>query len=63
MRMHVGDVGDWRQAANMWSCVDDFNWFKHQQSPHWCIIPEAERKPPELTDLSPAAPAEAQPAA
>ena len=27
----------------MWQ-VDDFDWLKAQQSPHWSVIPEDERK-------------------
>eukprot|EP00484_Ammonia_sp_Unknown_P030297 CAMPEP_0197033976 /NCGR_PEP_ID=MMETSP1384-20130603/12222_1 /TAXON_ID=29189 /ORGANISM="Ammonia sp." /LENGTH=386 /DNA_ID=CAMNT_0042463843 /DNA_START=33 /DNA_END=1193 /DNA_ORIENTATION=- len=39
---------DWKkcdvdQKLNQWNKVKDFNWFKQQQSPHWSIIPEAER--------------------
>ena len=26
-----------------WSSVDDFDWLKAQQSPHWSVLPEAER--------------------
>ena len=26
-----------------WSSVDDFDWLKAQQSPHWAVLPEAER--------------------
>eukprot|EP01084_Bolivina_argentea_P033907 62697_1 len=29
--------------TNQWNKVKDFNWFKQQQSPHWSIIPQAER--------------------
>merc|ERR1712228_57210 len=31
------------EQINQWNKVKDFNWFKQQQSPHWSIIPEAER--------------------
>uniref|UniRef100_A0A7S4FA02 C-CAP/cofactor C-like domain-containing protein n=1 Tax=Chrysotila carterae TaxID=13221 RepID=A0A7S4FA02_CHRCT len=30
---------------NMWDQANDFDWLKAQQSPHWCILPEAERNP------------------
>jgi hypothetical protein len=31
------------QLCTMWSNVDDFGWHKLQQSPHWRVIPAAER--------------------
>jgi len=31
-------------SKNNWNHVEDFNWLKAQQSPHWCIIPENDRK-------------------
>ena len=30
--------------ANLWDKVDDFNWIKTQQSPHWCIVSDEERR-------------------
>ncbi|KAF8064675.1 hypothetical protein HT031_003477 [Scenedesmus sp. PABB004] len=30
----------------LWRCVDDFGWVKASQSPHWAVLPEAERRPP-----------------
>lgn len=60
----AAEHADLHESANMWSAVDDFNWFKHGQSPNWCVIPEGERLPPgELADPLPAAPDEAEPAA
>jgi hypothetical protein len=33
-----------RADANLWDRVDDFNWIKAQQSPHWGVMPEARRR-------------------
>eukprot|EP01083_Nonionella_stella_P266696 901829_1 len=38
----------WEQSKvdkdiNRWDKVKDFNWFKQQHSPHWTVIPKAER--------------------
>ena len=33
-------------SNNQWESVDDFDWLKAQQSPHWSVLPDAERKPP-----------------
>ena len=32
----------------MWQ-VDDFDWLKAQQSPHWSVLPEAERRDASLS--------------
>lgn len=29
---------------NLWQEVQDFNWLRQQQSPHWSILPEGERE-------------------
>ena len=31
-------------AANQWEMVDDFDWLKSTHSPHWCTLPESERR-------------------
>ena len=31
-------------TRNQWSNVDDFGWLKATASPHWCVLPEAERR-------------------
>ena len=31
-------------TRNEWSNVDDFGWLKATASPHWCVLPEAERR-------------------
>lgn len=33
-----------RGDANLWDRVDDFNWIKSQQSPHWGVLPAADRR-------------------
>lgn len=31
------------QSANQWDQIDDFKWLKMEPSPHFSILPEAER--------------------
>lgn len=31
-------------TCNAWSKVKDFKWLRAQQSPHWSVLPEEERK-------------------
>jgi Tubulin binding cofactor C len=47
-----GEEARARQLCEMWSNVDDFGWHKVQQSPHWRVVPAAERW---TTDNLPAA--------
>jgi len=35
-------------CGDNWSRVQDFKWLRQQQSPNWCILPEAERVAPPL---------------
>ena len=39
LTVHLSDVA----SLEMWKAVNDFNWHKVQQSPNWCVLPEAER--------------------
>ena len=49
-------------TKSAWSDVKDFKWLRAQQSPHWALLPEAERAAAEATPeptASAAAPAAA----
>lgn len=43
----VAQRADLSSAASleMWKAVNDFNWHKVQQSPHWSVLPAAEAAP------------------
>lgn len=32
-----------RQAPNQWDQIDDFKWLKAEPSPHFMLLPEAQR--------------------
>ncbi len=36
-----------QEQTDLWSQVDDFKWLRAEQSPHWSVLPEAER----VTDI------------
>lgn len=39
-----GDMGG-AVCSGLWQQVEDFGWVKATHSPHWCVLPEAERLP------------------
>ena len=44
MAAQRADAGlDFGLDGNQWADVKDFKWLRREQSPNWCIIPEAER--------------------
>lgn len=32
------------EGKNLWDQVEDFKWLRMEQSPHWSVIPEEERR-------------------
>jgi hypothetical protein len=49
-------TADISQSQNQWDQIDDFKWLKPEPSPHFTIIPEAERIPDHIwTNIVPEA--------
>jgi len=37
------EAGDMKEGEDMWAQVQDFNWLRAEQSPHWSVLPESHR--------------------